>query len=100
MTKHKFVGWGYDSSICEHCYVNAYDPAIQHARRHGGGEYCENLTSEKEAYEESERSKPARKKEALDKVRAVLTEEEYILLGLRFFGEYRERDRIDIRSNS
>lgn len=92
VTAHKWIGWGYDSTICEHCGVDVYDQHMQHARQYGGGKYCEDVPAEKAAYEESERTKPARMKAALDKVRAVLSEEEYMLLNLRCFGEYRPRD--------
>ena len=91
-TEHKWVGWGYDTTICEHCRVDVYEPAMQYARQRGGALYCEDVPVEKAAYEEAERTKPARTRAALDKVRAVLSEEEYMLLNLRYFGEYRPRD--------
>ncbi len=95
-TPHKWVGFQYDSTICEHCRADVYESAMVWARGHGGGEYCEDYPAEKLAWEESERTKPARIAAALDKARAALTAEEYSLLNLRYFGEYRPRDYIRI----
>ncbi len=95
-TKHKWVGWGYDSTVCEHCHVDVYEEAMQNARQSGGGEFCEDVPEEKARWAELVRTKPERTKVALDKVRAVLTPEEYTLLNLRYFGEYRPRDRLTV----
>jgi len=97
-TKHKWIGWGYETSativefltICEHCRIDVYNPYNTRT------EYCEDYPAERAAWEESERTKPVRTEEALNKVRLVLTEEEYTLLNLRYFGEYHPRDYIRV----
>jgi len=88
--KHKWIGWGYDNTICEHCRVDVYNPFTVR------GEYCDEYPAELEAWEEGVRTKPVRIKLALDKCREALTEEEYNLLNLRYFGEYRPRDYIKV----
>lgn len=39
--KHRWIGWGYDTTLCEHCRVDAYDP-LQVALH---TEYCDELHS-------------------------------------------------------
>lgn len=88
-TKHHWVGFQYDSTICNHCHIDRYEfPTI--------GEYCEDVETERAAWKESKRTKPARTLAALNKARSVLTEEEYMLLNLTYFGQYRPRDYIRI----
>jgi hypothetical protein len=92
--KHEWTHWGYDTTCCKHCHVDAYDESLQHARLTGGGEYCNTRIAEKAAYTQYQEDKPKIINEALDKVRSVLREDEYKLLRLNVFAEYRPRDRI------
>lgn len=88
--KHKWIGWGYDTTICEHCRVDVYHPFTCQT------EYCDEYEAEKLAWEEGKRLKPIKIDAALNKVRGVLTKEEYQLLELGRFSPYRDVDIIKV----
>lgn len=46
--EHRWVGWGWDETICEHCRVNVYVPFPVK------GKYCDEYEAEKKAFEERE----------------------------------------------
>lgn len=97
-TEHRWIGWGYDSTVCEHCHIDVYDPVTVFARQQDldGAKFCEDVPAARAAFEESKRERPVRLKEALDAARMVLTPQQWTLLELHRFAPYRDRDIIRV----
>lgn len=93
--KHRWVGWGYDTQICEHCRIDAYDE-LQVAL--GYTEYCDEIPSSyqdrQELLAEIKQRKALALKDALDVARHVLSEEQWKLIGISH--PYRIKDVIVI----
>lgn len=70
--KHKWIGWGFDTTICENCRVDLYHPFTVR------GEFCDEYAAEETDWKQL----PLRKANALKRARELLTEEECRLLGL------------------
>lgn len=87
-TKHRWTGNGYNT-WCSNCHVDEYEFPTR-------GEFCEDMEAERAAWKKHEAEKPMRIQAALDKVRSVLTKEEFKELDLYRFGEYRPRDWIRV----
>jgi hypothetical protein len=80
--KHRWIGWGWDETICEHCRKNVYYPFTVK------GEYCDEYDAEKAAWELELESRPMRLKKALSAARNYFTEDEWQLLRLNYFEPY------------
>ncbi len=87
-TKHHWIGWGFDTTQCSHCHIDLYHPFPVKSV------YCEDYPAERAAWEEAKRTRPERMAAALTVLRSVLTPEQWELLELNRFGEYRPRDYI------
>ncbi len=88
--KHKWIGWGWDETICEHCRVNVYNDL--QVRLHT--EYCDELpptSAERSSLLEHLKNVEGKKiEEALRQARTVLSEEQWRLLKIPH--EYKRRD--------
>lgn len=87
-TPHKWIGWGWDETICKHCRVNVYDP---HRER---TDYCEDIEWALEEKIAKAERRHVETEEAISIARSVLTEHQWDLLGLRQKAPYRDRDYI------
>lgn len=90
--KHKWIGWGYDSTICEHCRIDVYDE-LQIVLR---TEYCDELpktySERSDLLNQIKEQKQQAKEAALNHARSVLSEEQWNLIGIA--APYRVKDYI------
>lgn len=88
--KHKWIGWGYDSTICEHCRVDVYDE-LQIVLK---TEYCDELpktySERSDLLNQIKEQKHHAKEAALDLIRPILSKEQWELIGIT--APYRVRD--------
>lgn len=87
-TPHKWVGWGYDTTLCEHCRVDAYQSDAVRT------DYCEDVEWAKQEFKALKERRHRATEEAIAVARSALTKEQWELLGLTSKAPYREIDRI------
>lgn len=88
-TKHHWVGFQYDSTICNHCRVDCYDSRRVHT------DYCEDIEWAAKEFAALKTRTHLATEEAIKVARKALTEEQWKLLRITV-APYRDVDRISL----
>lgn len=89
-TEHSWEGYGYDSTQCRHCKIDVYASDRYHSK------FCEDINWAKEEKASIDQRMHRATNVALDKVRAVLSREEWKLVGLDAKAPHRAVDYIRV----